>query len=76
MEGITCLNEFSATKKLEQVPDRPCRTQDTYVIKDAPKVNQNRALMVMKPEIPDARRLHGAKREVKKAKTVRVRPMR
>jgi hypothetical protein len=49
---------------------------DTYVMRAAARVNQNRANIVMKPEIPDARRLQGASREVKNAKTVKTRPIR
>ena len=43
---------------------------------DAARVNQNRATASMVPEKPDASRLHGARREVKKANTSKKSPKR
>lgn len=49
---------------------------DTYVINEAATVNQNRAFATKKPETPDASRLKGASRQVKKLTTLERRAMR
>lgn len=49
---------------------------ETYVMRAAARVNQKSANIVVKPETPDARRLQGASREVKNAKTVKTMPTR
>jgi hypothetical protein len=48
----------------------------TYVINEAARVNQKRALATKNPEIPDAKRLHGARRQVKKLITLAKRAIR
>jgi hypothetical protein len=48
----------------------------TYVINEAARLNQNRAFATKNPEIPEARRLHGARRQVKKLTTLATRAMR
>lgn len=48
----------------------------TYVINEAARVKKKRAMARTRPENPDARRLQGASREVKKAITSKKSAMR
>jgi len=52
------------------------KVMETYVIRAAARVNQKRAKPRVRPENPDARRLHGASSAVKNAKTVKASPSR
>jgi hypothetical protein len=47
-----------------------------YVMSEAARENQKRAFATRNPEIPDAKRLHGARRQVKKLKTLAIRAIR
>lgn len=49
---------------------------DPYVINEAARVNQKRAFATKKPEMPDARRLHGARRQVRKLKAFATKAIR
>ena len=48
----------------------------TYVISEAAMVKKKRALRMMRPERPDARRLKGATRAAKNPRTLKMRPIR
>lgn len=48
----------------------------TCVMRAAAKVTQNQAKKEIALEIPDARRLHGARRELARAMRVKKRPIR
>ncbi len=48
----------------------------THVIREAARVYQKRAKPKVTPETPEAKRLNGARKEVKKAMTAKIRPMR
>jgi hypothetical protein len=52
------------------------KVMGAYVIRAAARVNQKRAKPRVKPENPDARRLHGASSAKKNAQTVKARPIR
>jgi hypothetical protein len=48
----------------------------TYVMRGVEMLKKNRATPIIRPDKPDARRLHGASSEVKSPKTVKTNAIR